>query len=230
LSASSSFGRVDDAELADLATSGATALAMPLSESDVDRLITYVRLIERWTTTYNLTAIRDPRDMVTQHIVDSLAAAAALRRRRGPGAGERLLDVGSGAGLPGIVLAVTSPERAVTCVDSVGKKVAFITHVAGSLGLKNVRAVHARVETMADDFDVIASRAFASLHEFVALTDHLLSDSGTWMAMKGKTPEEELAGVDERVTFHVEPVAVPKLVADRCIVWMNRTREASARS
>ena len=220
----------DDAELADLVSRGAAELALPLAASDIDRLIAYVRLIERWTTTYNLTAIRDPRSMVVQHILDCLAAAAALGRHRGEGRIERLVDVGSGAGLPGVVIAVAFPDREITCIDSVGKKAAFITQAAGALGLRNVKALHARVESIADRFDVIASRAFASLSEFVAATGHLLKDSGTWMAMKGKTPADELASLPEGLTFHVEPLIVPNLAAERCLIWIERQLEASARS
>jgi 16S rRNA (guanine527-N7)-methyltransferase len=229
LSAATPALRADDAELAGLLSRGAADLALPLASPEVDRLIAYVRLIERWNATYNLTAIRDPRHMVVQHILDCLAAAAALGRRRGEGRAERLVDVGSGAGLPGVVLAIAFPEREITCVDSVGKKAAFITQAAGTLGLGNVNAIHARVESIVDRFDVIASRAFASLSEFVAETRHLLKGSGTWMAMKGKTPDEELATLAADLAFHVEPLRVPNLVAERCLVWIEcREKRAHA--
>jgi len=230
LSAATSDSRADDAELADLVSRGVAELALPLGPTEVRRLIAFVRLIERWNTTYNLTAVRDPRNMVVQHILDCLAAAAALGRRRGEGRGERLVDVGSGAGLPGVVIATVFPHREITCIDSVGKKAAFVTQAAGALGIRNVKALHARVERIADQFDVIASRAFASLSAFVGATDHLLKDSGTWMAMKGKAPDDELAEVAGRLTFHVEPLIVPRLSADRCVVWLERRLEASARS
>jgi len=230
LSAATSALRADDAELAGLLSRGAADLAVELGPLDVGRLIAYVRLIERWNATYNLTAIRDPREMVTQHILDCLAAAAALNRRRDGGAGERLVDVGSGAGLPGLVIAMMSPAREVTCVDSVGKKAAFITHAAGVLGVRNAYAVHGRIEKLVDQFDVVASRAFASLGEFVGATRHLLSDSGIWMAMKGKTPERELLALGDAYEFHVEQIRVPMVAADRCIVWITRSPEASARS
>ena len=151
---------------------GAAELGLPLSPPDVDRLIAYVRLIERWNATYNLTAIRDPRDMVVQHILDCLAAAAALRPapRRGPRRAPRSMSAAA-PGLPGVVFAIASPDREVTCVDSVGKKAAFITQAAGALGLENVTAVHARVESDAPTASTsIASRAFASLDDFVAAT------------------------------------------------------------
>ncbi len=220
----------DDAALADLVSRGATELALPLGRSDAERLVAYVRLIERWNATYNLTAIRDPQQMVIQHILDCLAAAAALRRRRGTGRGERLIDVGSGAGLPGLVMALVFPDREVTCVDSVGKKAAFITQALGVLGLRNAQSVHDRIEHVTGQFDVIASRAFASLSDFVVATDHLLAPFGTWMALKGKTPDDEIVRLSKELAFHVEPLAVPQLAADRCVVWIDQRTEASARS
>jgi len=213
--------QADDRELADLVRGGAAQLSVPLSVTQVERFVAYVRLIERWNATYNLTAIRDPRAMVAHHVLDCLAAAAALLRRRGAGDSERVADVGSGAGLPGIVIAMTSPGRQVTCVDSVGKKVAFIVQAVGVLQLGNVTAVHTRVEHVEDKFDVIASRAFSSIADFVRSTRHILSDTGIWMAMKGKTPHEELAVLAGEIEFHVEPLVVPELHAERCVVWMN---------
>ena len=229
MNAATSHARADDGELAQLMSAGAAQLHMTLSDADLVRLIDYVRLVERWNATYNLTAIREPREMVTHHLLDCLAAVSALVRRRGQGRGERVVDVGSGAGLPGIVIALVCPGRDVTCVDSVGKKAAFITQVAGTLALKNVRAVHARIEDVADRFDVIASRAFASLGDFVTATSRVLDRSGAWMAMKGKVPEAELHALGAQVRFHVEPLNVPYLSAERCLVWIERI-EASTRS
>ena len=230
MSAAPALPPPDDAELAALLSSGAVDLAIGLSAADIERLVAYVRLIERWNATYNLTAIRDPRDMVAQHVLDCLAAAGALNRRRGARRKERLVDVGSGAGLPGVVIAMASPSRDVTCVDSVGKKAAFVTQAAGTLGLKNLTALHQRVEAVSGRFDVVASRAFASLGDFVAATKHLLSETGTWMAMKGKAPDDELAALGDRFAVEVEPLTVPKLHADRCVVWFHPKTEASARS
>ncbi|MDP3611259.1 MAG: 16S rRNA (guanine(527)-N(7))-methyltransferase RsmG, partial [Rubrivivax sp.] len=141
--------------------------------------------------------------------------------QRGLAAG-RLLDVGSGGGLPGVVLAIMQPHLQVTCVDTVGKKAAFIRQVSGQLKLRNLQAVHARVEQMAGlAFDVITSRAFASLLDFVTLTRPLLAPGGAWLAMKGKTPTVEMAALPASVNvFHVEPLSVPGLEAERCLVWM----------
>jgi 16S rRNA (guanine527-N7)-methyltransferase len=220
--------RVGDAELAAQIAGGAATLAIPLSALQVDGFVAYLRLIERWNATYNLTAIRNPRDMVTHHLLDSLAAAAALLRARGPGTGKRLLDVGTGAGLPGLIIATVSPEREVVCVDSVAKKTAFVTQAAGLLGLRNVTVLHGRVEDVeAPAFDEIVSRAFASLADFVSATGRLLAEHGVWMAMKGKRPTTELVGLTAE-TFHVEPLNVPGLGAERCLVWLSR--EASTRS
>ncbi|HSC65516.1 MAG TPA: 16S rRNA (guanine(527)-N(7))-methyltransferase RsmG [Caldimonas sp.] len=215
--------------MADLVVAGASQLEVPLGGSQVERLVAYVRLMERWNTTYNLTAIRDPRAMVVQHVLDCVAAVAALDRKRGTGRGERVVDVGSGAGLPGLVIAMTSPNRLVTCVDSVGKKAAFMRQASATLGLKNVTVLHARVEDVSGQFDVVASRAFSSLSTLVATTRHLLGDCGIWMAMKGKAPEPEFAELERDVSFHVEPLVVPQLNAERCIVWLERAATASAR-
>ncbi len=229
MSAATGPARAEDVELAARVASGAAALGLPLSAQQVDRFVVYVRLIERWNQIYNLTAVRDPRDMVSQHIVDCLAAVAALLRRRHAAACRNLLDVGSGAGLPGLVFALAAPTMEVTCVDSVGKKAAFITQAAGTLGLRNVEAVHGRVEAVVGrTFDVIASRAFAPLRDFVGMTSHLLAGDGIWMAMKGRAPTAELAALAD-VTFHVEPISVPGLTAERCLVWMRPNIEVCAR-
>lgn len=205
-------------------------LGLDVEESALDRLLAYLGLLQRWNATYNLTAVREPAEMLTQHLADCLAVIAPLRRQLGAGSTRRLLDVGSGGGLPGVVLAVLEPAWSVTCVDTVGKKAAFIRQVAVELRLRNLAAEHARVEAlMLPTFDLITSRAFASLADFVALTRHLLSSDGVWAAMKGKTPEAELSTLPAGVTvFHVEPLKVPGLDAERCIVWMREGATAAA--
>jgi 16S rRNA (guanine527-N7)-methyltransferase len=197
----------------------ATPLGLTLDDATVDRLLAYLDLLQRWNGTYNLTAVRDPAEMLTQHLFDCLAIIEPLRRFAAKG---RLLDVGSGGGLPGVVIAATSPGWSVVCVDTVGKKAAFIQQVAAELRLPNLRSEHARVEALAlPAFDVIASRAFASLPDFVKLTRAHLAPGGVWMAMKGKRPDDELAKLPPDVdVFHVEQLAVPGLAAERCIVWM----------
>lgn len=161
--------------------------------------------------------------MRVQHVADCLAVVAPLRRQLGQARpGLRLLDVGSGGGLPGVVLAIADPTWDVSCVDTVGKKAAFIRQVAGELKLPNLHALQARVETLAEPpFDIVTSRAFASLADFVRLTRPLLGPQGVWMAMKGRWPDEEIAALPSDIeVFHVEPLVVPGLAAERCLVWM----------
>jgi 16S rRNA (guanine527-N7)-methyltransferase len=194
-------------------------LGLPLEAATVDRLLAYLNLLQRWNATYNLTAVRDPAEMLTQHLFDCLAVIQPLRRVRPTG---RLLDVGSGGGLPGVVIAATCPDWEVVCVDTVGKKAAFIQQAAVELGLRNLKSEHARVENLRlPAFDVVTSRAFSSLADFVQLTRKHLGATGVWMAMKGKMPDDEIAGLPSDIdVFHVEQLTVPNLSADRCIVWM----------
>lgn len=212
-------------DLRDTLRRGAGALSLSLDERQLDLLLDYLALIQKWNQVYNLTSLRDPADMLTHHLLDSLAVVVPLQaqaRQLTPAAdGFRLLDVGSGAGLPGVVIAICCPDVAVTCVDTVGKKAAFVQQVAVSLKLANLRGLHARVETLKDDYDIVSSRAFASLVDFAKGSQAALAPGGVWLAMKGKQPVEELAQLPKSVqVFHVEQLQVPKLAAERCIVWM----------
>lgn len=204
---------------------GLAELHLSLSDAQVQGLLNYQNLIGKWNKVYNLTAVRDPAEMLTHHLLDSLAAAAPLQKHlqnRGL-TNARVLDVGAGAGLPGVVLAICCPTLAVTCVDTVGKKAAFIKHVALALGLPNLIGLHARVETITQPFDVICSRAFASLADFTDWSQAALAPGGVWMALKGKHPAEELAMLPPNVAmFHVEPLTVPGLAAERCIIWLQK--------
>ena len=205
---------------------GLAALGLSLSDTQVRQLLDYQSLIGKWNKVYNLTAVRDPAEMLTHHLLDSLAAALPLQKHlQSSGlATASLLDVGSGAGLPGVVLAICCPNLAVTCVDTVGKKAAFIKQAALALGLSNLTGLHARVETITQPFDVICSRAFASLADFTSWSQAALAPGGVWMALKGKHPAEELALLPPGVAvFHVEPLAVPGLDAERCIIWLKKT-------
>ena len=208
-------------------------LALPLDNEQVKHLLDYLDLIQKWTKVYNLTAVRDPQEMLTHHLLDSLAVIASLRQQLAAmraGQGDslaakpvRLLDVGSGAGLPGIVIAICCPDITVHCVDTVAKKAAFIQQVAVGLKLPNLRGIHARVESLKEPYDVISSRAFASLSDFTNWSGAALAEQGVWMAMKGKHPEQELAVLPSSVkVFHVEQLQVPGLGAERCIVWMRK--------
>jgi 16S rRNA (guanine527-N7)-methyltransferase len=209
---------------------GLIALGLALTDVQVNRLLDYLALIQKWTKVYNLTAVRDPAEMLTHHLLDSLAVMASLRRQvvavaptdsQASASGLRLLDVGSGAGLPGVVIAICCPEITVHCVDTVAKKAAFIQQVAVTLKLSNLRGVHARVESLTDKYQVISSRAFASLVDFTNWSTNALAEQGVWMAMKGKHPADEIAALPTTVNvFHVEQLAVPGLDAERCMVWM----------
>jgi 16S rRNA (guanine527-N7)-methyltransferase len=223
---------------------GAEALGLSLNDTQIAQLLGYHALIQKWNKVYNLTAIRDPAEMLTHHLLDSLAVVAPLRIRLAGLAYEqdgeydatagatqasskaqylyRLLDVGSGAGLPGVVIAICCPDIHVTCVDAVAKKMAFVNQVATELKLPNLKALHARVETLKDKYDVITSRAFATLLDFVTGSRAALKPAiGVWLAMKAKDTSAEVAELPVDVAvFHVEQLTVPGLDAERCIVWM----------
>ena len=202
---------------------GLTGLGLQLADEQVARLLDYLDLLQKWTRVYNLTAVRDPAEMLTHHLLDSLSVVAPLRRHIGEQS-TWLLDVGSGAGLPGAVIAICCPQVRVECVDSVAKKAAFIQQVAATLKLANLRGLHSRVENLSGPYDVVTSRAFASLRDFVAWSSKVLSEDGVWLAMKGKRPDDEIAALPAGVEmFHVEQLLVPDLNAERCIVWMKRT-------
>ena len=208
------------ASLAEDLRAGSQALGLSLSAEQQQRLLDYMALIQKWTKVYNLTAVRDPAEMLTHHLLDSLTAVAPLTRHT-QGQPTRLLDVGSGGGLPGVVLAICMPELSVTCVDTVAKKAAFVQQVAVSLKLPNLRGLHARVESLTDPYQVICSRAFASLPDFVTWSRLALAEGGVWMAMKGKHPQDEIDALPADVkVFHVEPLTVPGLDVERCMVWM----------
>lgn len=220
-------GLADDPVLAARLRDGAEELGLSLDAAQRQQLLRYLSLIAQWTRVYNLTAVRDPAQMLTQHLLDSLAVVAPLRRVTG-GRPASLLDVGSGAGLPGVVIAVACPEIFVTCVDAVGKKAGFIRQAGTELGLERFAALHARVEDMVGQWDIVVSRAFSSLEAFARLTRRVLIPAGHWMAMKGRTPDEELANLPSDIAaFHVEPLRVPGLDAERCIVWMRSSLTAA---
>jgi 16S rRNA (guanine527-N7)-methyltransferase len=199
----------------------ASELKLSLLPAQSDALIAYLGLLSRWNTTYNLTSVREPATMLVQHVADCLAVVLPFRRQA-HGQPVKVLDVGSGAGLPGAVLAIMNSDDEVTCIDAVGKKAAFVQQVIGELGLRNLRAIHGRVEAPdGDRYEVVTSRAFASLADFINLTRTRLSPGGIWMAMKGKRPTSELAALPSDVdVFHVEQISVPGLEGERCLVWM----------
>lgn len=217
---SRAVGDTPDSRLLAL-SAGLEALGLPASDQLRAQLLAYLDLLHKWNRAYNLSAVRDPRQMVHQHLLDCLAALPALDRQL-QGREARILDVGSGAGLPGVVWALMRPRWSLCCVDAVAKKASFVRQVAAELALRNLRAEHARVEQLLlPPFDVVVSRAFASLADFSRLTRGQLAAGGCWLAMKGKLPEDEIAALGADVTvFHVERLQVPGLGAQRCLVWM----------
>ena len=214
---------------------GLRTLQLPLDARQIDLLLDYLGLLQKWNKVYNLTAVRDPAEMMTHHLLDSLAAVNPLLRQT-QGRALQLLDVGSGGGLPGVVIAVACPHIQVTCVDTVAKKAAFIQQAAAALKLPNLRGLHARVETLnalsGPGYDLVCSRAFASLVDFVNWSRGALNPGGEWMAMKGKHPTDELLALQAEVpavdVFHVEQLQVPGLEVERCIVWMRPAPEPVA--
>jgi len=200
---------------------GISELGLALDDAAIERLLAYVELLERWNAAYNLTAVRDPADMVTRHLIDSLAIARHVQ-------GATLADLGSGAGLPGIPLAIAAPEREILLVDSNGKKARFLREAVRRLGLARVRVAESRVENVEGSFDCITARAFASLAEMLGWGGHLLAQDGTWLALKGRFPQDELAAVPaEFVVDDVVALRVPGLDAERHLVVIKRRVSAA---
>ncbi len=202
---------------------GIADLDLALNDEQVAKLLAYLDWVAKWNKVYNLTALRDPQEMLTHHLLDSLAAVAPLRRQLAAMglAKPRLLDVGSGAGLPGAVFAIVCPELDVSCVDTVAKKALFIQQIAAALRLPNLHGIHARVENLKQQWDVVSSRAFASLVDFTSWSRQALAEQGVWLAMKGKHPADEIVALaPDLELFHVEQLQVPGLDAERCIVWL----------
>lgn len=195
-------------------TAGAAVLNLALPATTIERLLDYVDLLLRWNAAYNLTAVRDPAEMITRHLLDSLAIAPMIR-------GDRLVDIGSGAGLPGIPLAIVSadlgePDRQFLLVDSNGKKARFLRAAARELKLGQVSVAESRVEAVPGKFDCVTSRAFATLADMLGWGGHLLAPGGQWLAMKGRVDADELAALPQ--AFRVESVLalqVPGLDAER---------------
>lgn len=224
-----------DPGLPDTLAEGAAQLGCPLAPVQLAQLRSYRGLLQRASRVHNLTAIHDEAAIDTLHLLDSLAlvpaidchlAAASETERTAPpeSATPTILDVGSGAGLPGIVIAIARPHWRVACLDAVAKKMRFVQQVAIELGLTNLAAVHARAEQApAVGAEIVVSRAFASLADFVAATRRHLRPDGVWVAMKGRAPADEIAALPPDVAvFHVEPLRVPGLDAERCLVWMRQ--------
>jgi 16S rRNA (guanine527-N7)-methyltransferase len=202
----------------------AAQLGVPLDAAQAGRLLRFAGLLTRWNRVHNLTAIERPEDVLTHHLLDSLAVAPTLAAR---GATLRVLDVGAGGGLPGVPLAIARPHDEITLLDKVGKKVAFVTQAKAELGLSNVVPVHSRVEDwQVAPYDVVLARAFASLADFVRWTRHLVAPRGCWCAMKGTLPREEiatLAALEPGLRVATIKLHVPRLDAERHLVLIEPT-------
>jgi len=197
---------------------GIQALGLDIDEAKQAKLLDYAVLLQKWNKTYNLTALRDPAQTVSHHLLDSLTLLPYIEHA------QTMLDVGSGGGQPGIPTAICRPDLDITLLDANTKKTAFLQQAVIELGLKNVRVISGRVEAAADcRADVITSRAFAELADFVNWTAHLLKDGGRWVAMKGVYPEEEIAKLPDTVAVErVEALHVPGLDAERHMVVLKK--------
>lgn len=215
---------MDETELRTRLISGLKELNLELDDRKLDQLVQYVGLLGKWNRIYNLTAIRDTEQMLTHHLLDSLTVIPWVSHCK------HLLDVGSGGGLPGLIIAIVCPDMAVEMIDIVSKKTAFIRQAAIEMGLNNVKVHTGRVEELSTDspFDGIISRAFSSIPDFVALTSHLLSEKGRYYAMKGLIPEDEISNLDRQwKTAEIVSLAVPQLDAQRHLVIIEKNPSIS---
>lgn len=204
------------------------SLELPVTAAQTDQLLTYLAQMQRWNRTYNLTAIRDPEQMLVQHVFDSLSVVNPLARAFDPDSETKVYDIGSGGGLPGVVLAIMLPAWQISCVDAVEKKMAFVRQMSGVLSLPNLRALHGRVEALAPaQCDIVISRAFASLVDFASLAGRHVRNDGTLVGMKGKVPDDEIQALHQHGEWHVDHIQslqVPQLDAQRCLIWMRRSQ------
>ncbi|HNV88178.1 MAG TPA: 16S rRNA (guanine(527)-N(7))-methyltransferase RsmG [Methylotenera sp.] len=203
---------------AELLAAGIAEMGLSVSSDTQQKLLSYIGLLQKWNKVYNLTAVRDTLEMVTLHLLDSLSVLPYIQAKS-------LLDVGSGGGLPGIVLAICLPQLKVTTIDAVQKKVIFMRQVKGELGLDNLEVVHARVENYrpAEKFDAIISRAFSELGLFIGLTKHLIKENGQWLAMKGQVLQDELKDLSLGPA-QIIPLMVAGLEARRHLVVLENNR------
>ncbi|VXC25516.1 16S rRNA (guanine(527)-N(7))-methyltransferase RsmG [Massilia sp. 9I] len=210
----------DRAALAQVLADGIQEMQLDVSAAQQEQLLDYLALMNKWNSVYNLTSLRDPMQMVTHHLLDSLAAVPAFA-----GAGN-VLDVGAGGGLPGIVLAICRPDMKLSMIDTVHKKTAFLKQVKAELELANVIVHTMKVQDLAvsDKFDVITSRAFADLSDFLEWSGHLLAEGGKFIALKGTAPAEEQERVPaEWKISGLQPLQVPRLGAERHLIFVERS-------
>jgi 16S rRNA (guanine527-N7)-methyltransferase len=213
----------DREKLLNVLSDGIDAMDLPLWAAQREQLIDYLALMNKWNGVYNLTSLRDPLQMVTHHLLDSLAAVPAFQDAK------NVLDVGAGGGLPGIVLAIARPDMKVSLIDTVHKKTAFLTQVKAELGLANVTVYTMKVQDLkAGPFDVITSRAFADLSDFVNWSGHLLAEGGQFIALKGTAPPEEQERLPEEWQVReLRPIKVAKLEAERHLVFIEKSAQTT---
>jgi 16S rRNA (guanine527-N7)-methyltransferase len=217
-------GAFDRTALAPLLTKGVAELDLELSAAQIEQLLDYLALLVKWNAVYNLTSVRDPLQMVTLHLLDSLAAVPAFL------GASRVLDVGAGGGLPGIVLAIARPGMQVALIDTVHKKTAFLTQVKAELGLSNVTVHTARVEQLQvpHKFDVITSRAFADLSDFVNWSGHLLAEGGQFIALKGVAPVDEQQRLPAQwAVRELRQLNVPGMDAERHLIFISKNEKSA---
>jgi 16S rRNA (guanine527-N7)-methyltransferase len=201
---------------------GLAGLQLELPEGAQEKLLAYLDLLAHWNRAYNLTAVRDRGEMIPRHLLDSLAVLPFVR-------GESLADIGSGAGLPGIPLAIARPRLAVTLIESNGKKARFLREAVRALPLPNVAVEQVRVQDAAGSFDTVTARAFSSLADMLAWGGHLLADDGRWLALKGRRDQEEIAGSpDDFRLVAVHQVEVPGTEAERRVIELARSSSRNA--
>ena len=202
-----------------LLASGIAEMHLDVSIEAQQKLLAYLSLLQKWNKVYNLTSVRDPLEMVTLHLLDSLSVLPYVNANN-------LLDVGSGGGLPGIVLAICKPDIQVTTIDTVQKKAIFMRQVKGELGLSNLTVVHARVESYqpAEKFEAIISRAFSEIALFIKLTQHLLAENGQWLAMKGQLPQQEIKDLGLKIN-QIISLKVAGLDAERHLIVLDNKKE-----
>ncbi|NCW35853.1 MAG: 16S rRNA (guanine(527)-N(7))-methyltransferase RsmG [Methylophilaceae bacterium] len=208
--------KVGDKKDRDLLIEGSQRMDLALSDQVIDQLMTYLDLVEKWNRVYNLTAIREREEMIKLHFLDSLSILKHVHVKN-------VLDVGSGAGFPGIVLAITKPELKVTVMDSVNKKTTFMQQVKSELSLMNLDVVNSRVEDYQPTtlFEAVTSRAFSNLKNMMSLTQHTLQKEGVWLAMKSKDVKQEVEAF-EKNQYTLIPLEVPFINAERYLVILKK--------
>lgn len=216
------MSNLDRKELSSILVDGIDALGLTMTSVQIEQMIDYLALLFKWNSVYNLTSIRDPKDMVRQHLLDSLSAVYAFKDAK------NILDVGSGGGLPGVVLAIAYPNAKVSMIDTVSKKTAFLSQVKTELSLENVTVYTSRVEQLIVEkkFDVITSRAFSELSNFINWSSHLLMEGGQYIAMKGVEPLQEIECLPENWSLtKLEMLQVPGLDVERHLVFIHYLKQ-----